>query len=299
MARPSHFPSQSKPVFQLIQGGLVAESVPACISPRPAWYIRRFNTVQDALRAVLKARLTPTKTVEDACHLDFQELEAHELTQGDEAIADFRMLRKVGLQPILSEPSRIVLRNADRFAAAFPDLVNAIPVLLAHDGVQPYTEGLPASFTPITVHSVDEKQKLRKLPYDWKPSNFNERQLLGKFTSVEDALSKVLKAKLTHTLTVEKACGLPPISQRKMTIAPETQQSRLNLIRSVGLKIVKEGKLPPGIMIENPTAFAGNFPELEGVIRVMYAYEGVQPYTNGVPRRMTPKGLQRKKRTAI
>jgi hypothetical protein len=116
------------------------------VKDRPPADVRRL------LRAVLDAQLTPTLTVEQACHLDVDYMEDDELPALETIFADVGALHNAGLatsrncvdrytnQPV---PDAIMLVSPKRFKKKFPELASAIPVMLAHEGVQPYTDGIP------------------------------------------------------------------------------------------------------------------------------------------------------------
>jgi hypothetical protein len=306
LARPSHFPPQSKLTFQLIQGSFQDvhyedDSNETYIRPSATWHVRQFDTVTQALRAVLEARISPTKSVEAACHLNLQMLEEHEYPSPTEFLADTRDMLNAGLQKCgeFELPARIKISDVNLFLATFPHLANAVPVMLAHQGVQPYTRGEPASATPMEVPPYDSISQNRWRPADWSPRGHRPLIPLGRHESVEAALSTVLKAKLHPTLTVEAACNLPrPSGRRGKYVAPEMQRAQRCMLMAAGLNVETSGKLPPGIVLTNPDAFVRKFPNLEILVGVMVAYGGVQPYTGGQPRRPEPKGV-RKQRKAM
>ncbi|BCQ24733.1 hypothetical protein NK8_29090 [Caballeronia sp. NK8] len=97
------------------------------------------------LRTVLDAQLTPTLTVEQACHLRiYKEDEA--IPRMGSLLDDVSALRKAGLNAAIALrdlPEAIILEEPALFKAKFPHLADAVPVMLAHGGVQPYTDGLP------------------------------------------------------------------------------------------------------------------------------------------------------------
>lgn len=125
--------TDKKNPFRLIQGGAPSPAAPQYGSPR------------ELLKRVLKAKLTPTLTVEDASHLSTPDLEEG-LPSMEKFLADFNMLRSAGLDiriQLDDVPEGIVITDPERFKAKFPDLAPAVPVMMAHDGVQPYTDGIP------------------------------------------------------------------------------------------------------------------------------------------------------------
>lgn len=139
---------QPKHPFRVIQGG--AQAPKAYGSPR------------ELLKRVLKANLTPTLTVEAACHLNGPGYE-HTLPSMDEFLADFNLLRDAGLDVRIQLgdlPEGIVLADPERFTARFPELALAVPVLLAHEGVQPYTEGIPRRLHPMRPASPAPKLRV-------------------------------------------------------------------------------------------------------------------------------------------
>ncbi|KVP17307.1 hypothetical protein [Burkholderia ubonensis] len=120
--------------LRLIQGGAVD-------SPAPGSYA----AVKQLLRRVLKAKLTPDLTVEEACHLRVYEFGEH-IPRMEHLLEDVKELRRAGLDARIQlgdVPEGIVLTDPKVFTARFPELAAAVPVMLAHDGVQPYTDGMP------------------------------------------------------------------------------------------------------------------------------------------------------------
>jgi len=62
---------------------------------------------------------------------------------------DLDELRRAGLKALPrlgNKPVGIVLADAKIFVARFPELAEAVPLMLAYEGVQPYTHGLPRVF---------------------------------------------------------------------------------------------------------------------------------------------------------
>jgi len=105
------------------------------------------------LNRVLKAKLTSTLTVEDACYLT-PAYPGDSVLRVETLLAQLRMLSNAGLEARLETedlPEGIVLADPERFTARFPELAHAVPVLLAHDGVQPYTDGLPRRRPQLTL----------------------------------------------------------------------------------------------------------------------------------------------------
>jgi hypothetical protein len=128
-----------KPTFRVIQGG--AHAAPAA-SPKPAH--SNYGSVRRLLRRVLMANLTPELTVEDACHL--QVYADDEVPRMEQYLEDIKTLRSAGLDARVQfgdVPEGIVISDPDVFIDRFPELASVVPVMLAHDGVQPYTDGLP------------------------------------------------------------------------------------------------------------------------------------------------------------
>ncbi|WP_343029369.1 hypothetical protein [Janthinobacterium sp. CAN_S7] len=84
--------------------------------------------------------------------MDARYLEDGELPAIETFYADFGALHNAGLassmdcvyrdtnQPV---PDAVVLVSPKRFKKKFPALAAAIPAMLAHEGVQPYTDGIP------------------------------------------------------------------------------------------------------------------------------------------------------------
>ena len=131
--------TDSKHRFRVIQGG--AGSAPRYGSPR------------ELLKQVLKAQLTPTLTVEEASHLNSPYL-ADSLATMEKFLEDFNLLRDAGLDVRIQLgdlPEGVVLADPERFKERFPELAPAVAVMLAHDGVQPYTEGIPRRLHPKVV----------------------------------------------------------------------------------------------------------------------------------------------------
>lgn len=111
------------------------------------------TTMRQLLMRVLKARLTPTLTVEQASHLNSPDL-AGNLPSMETFLADLTLLRSAGLDAHIQFddiPEGIVLIDPERFKARFPELALAIPAMLTHGGVQPYTEGLPRHAPALSV----------------------------------------------------------------------------------------------------------------------------------------------------
>lgn len=122
---------QPKHPFRVIQGGAQAPKV--------------YGSPRELLKRVLKAQLTPTLTVEEASHLNIPDL-ANGLPSMEQFLDDFNMLRSAGLDiriQLDDLPEGIVITDPDRFKEKFPELASAVPVMLAHEGVQPYTAGIP------------------------------------------------------------------------------------------------------------------------------------------------------------
>jgi hypothetical protein len=122
---------EPKHPFRLIQGG---KSTP-----------KGYGSPRELLKRVLKAQLTPTLTVEEASHLNIPDL-TNNLPSMEQFLADFNTLRSAGLDTRIQLddlPEGIVITDPERFKSRFPDLAMAVPVMLAHDGVQPYTDGIP------------------------------------------------------------------------------------------------------------------------------------------------------------
>lgn len=98
-----------------------------------------------ALHAVLHAELAPGLTVEDASHARVRHLPEPERPPESKISADRLLLARAGLDFVrgYGVPDVIALKSARLFRLRFPDLAHAIPVLIASQGVQPYTDGLP------------------------------------------------------------------------------------------------------------------------------------------------------------
>jgi hypothetical protein len=129
----------NKPSLRLITGGVQSTSIEAA-SSTPSHY----GTVRQLLRRVLMANLTPDLTVEDACHL--QVYADDEAPRMEQYLEDIKTLRSAGLDARVQfgdVPEGIVIADPDVFMDRFPELASVVPVMLAHDGVQPYTDGLP------------------------------------------------------------------------------------------------------------------------------------------------------------
>ncbi|MCG9124864.1 hypothetical protein LH460_09285 [Laribacter hongkongensis] len=97
---------------------------------------------------MLKAKLTPELTVEEACHLRVYGPDEH-IPRMEHFVDDVRELRHAGLGtcgPLGEIPEGIVLIDPKTFIRRFPELADAVPVMLAHEGVQPYTDELPRVF---------------------------------------------------------------------------------------------------------------------------------------------------------
>jgi hypothetical protein len=124
----------NKPSLRLIQGGV--QSTPANSN--------NYGSVRQLLRRVLMAQLTPDLTVEDACHL--QVYADDEVPRMEQYLEDMQTLRSAGLDARIQlgdVPEGIVIADPKVFMDRFPELAAVVPVMLAHDGVQPYTDGLP------------------------------------------------------------------------------------------------------------------------------------------------------------
>jgi hypothetical protein len=90
------------------------------------------------------AQLTPDLTVEEACHL--QVYADDEVPRMEQYLEDVQALRSAGLDARVQlgdVPEGIVIADPKVFMDRFPELASVVPVMLAHDGVQPYTDGLP------------------------------------------------------------------------------------------------------------------------------------------------------------
>lgn len=102
------------------------------------------NNTTRLLRAVLDARLTPDLTVEQLYGGELSGADTPAVTQN--FIEAFGALRAAGLD-LKSEtkdlPGGIVLTDPKAFKARFPELAAAVPAMLAHEGLQPFTAGLP------------------------------------------------------------------------------------------------------------------------------------------------------------
>jgi hypothetical protein len=135
---------EQKTVLRLIKGGA---------STAPVTSMNGYDTVRLILRRVLKARLKPGLTVEEACHLRVYSRE-EPIARMEHLLEDVQELRRAGLEARMQLddiPEGIVLTDPKAFIARFPDLAATVPVMLAHDGVQPYTDGLPRRSTRLSV----------------------------------------------------------------------------------------------------------------------------------------------------
>jgi hypothetical protein len=104
-----------------------------------------YSKVKQVLRRVLNAKLAPDLTVEEACHLRV-DFDAEAVPRLEQFLDDVAALREAGLDTrfqLDDIPEGIVLRDTAVFVARFPELTGAVSVMLAYDGVQPYTDGLP------------------------------------------------------------------------------------------------------------------------------------------------------------
>ncbi len=100
---------------------------------------------KELLHAVLHAELAPGLTVEDACHARVRHVPEPDRPPESKISADRLLLARAGLDFVrgYGVPDAIALKSARLFRLAFPDLAHAIPVLIASQGIQPYTDGLP------------------------------------------------------------------------------------------------------------------------------------------------------------
>lgn len=113
----------------------------------------RYDPVRRVLNRVLKAQLTPALTVEEACYLS-PDWPASSTRRVETLLAQLRILSSAGLEARLAcddLPEGIALVDVARFTARFPELASAVPVMLAHEGVQTYTEGLPRRRPVLTL----------------------------------------------------------------------------------------------------------------------------------------------------
>lgn len=139
--------------LQLIQGGLATSpaiarphdvSVSSPVASRSGLDLS-FHNVRNQLHRVLKAHLTPVLTVEQAAHLGRVYADGEE-PEMEELLSDLRILRNAGLDVLMNledEPDGIILMDPKKFLARFPELAEAIPVMIEHEGVMPYTDGMP------------------------------------------------------------------------------------------------------------------------------------------------------------
>lgn len=116
------------------------------------------------LLAILKAKLTPELTVEDACHL--RDLDDDEEPPEEGLLFEhLRLLQLAGLDvscelfsvdnPLARPlPPAIVLSDEQAFTSTFPELAHLVPRLVEARGVQPYTRGLPRVFKKPGVSPV-------------------------------------------------------------------------------------------------------------------------------------------------
>jgi len=141
--------TERKFTLQLIQGGAAPSPAVGVNSSTNTGYA----AVRNLLRRVLKAKLTPQLTVEDACHLR-PYYEDDEMPRMEQLLSDIQELRNAGLDTrryLNDLPDCIVMADPKVFVSRFPELAAAVPVMLAHDGVQPYTDGLPCRATRLNT----------------------------------------------------------------------------------------------------------------------------------------------------
>lgn len=136
-------PEEKRPLLKLVYSSdaeIAARTYEPAISSNES-----YSRVRLMLRSVLDAKLTPTVTVEEACHLRVYGRD-EEIPRMEHFHDDVRAMRRAGLgMRIALEdlPEAIVIDDAALFKATFPHLADVIPVMLVHGGVQPYTDGLP------------------------------------------------------------------------------------------------------------------------------------------------------------
>lgn len=110
------------------------------------------NSTNRLLRAVLDARLSPDVTVEQFYGGELPGADPTAI--GETFVRAFSQLRAAGLdlKPDSDDlPGGIVLTDPEAFKARFPELAAAVPVMLAHEGVQPLTAGLPRRRVAVTT----------------------------------------------------------------------------------------------------------------------------------------------------
>jgi hypothetical protein len=215
-----------------------------------------YLVVRRQLKAVLDAKLAPDCTIEDACHL-YVPHEGDPVPRLETFLDDVQAVRNVGLDMVCElggRPCGIVMEDPQLFRARFPELAAAIPVMLVHGGVQPYTDGLPRIPAPPAAPE-----------------------------SVRRQLKAVLDAKLTRSVTVEEACHMDLHMDTNASVPSTTVRAHERLLRRAGLQKWTSGAHPWAIRLVDPVLFIAKFPMLESAVPVMEAYGGVQPYTDGLP----------------
>lgn len=131
------------PVLRVISGGVEREVVPLAY-------------VMKQLKRVLDAELEPGLTVEEACHIEVRYYETESDLRGltaEVVSKHLLMLHYAGLACSTNWddwPDAIVLEDAKNFKKKFPELAHVIPLLQAHCGVLPYTNGRPRSLRPLS-----------------------------------------------------------------------------------------------------------------------------------------------------
>lgn len=141
-------------------------TTPKVVAPAP------MSQTGTPLLAVLRAKLTPELTVEDACHLRGLG-EDDDIPTFEQFREDTRLLRESGLDgsPVLIDmstgttiPEAIVLQDEKVFAATFPELAHLIPLMNEVGGVVPHTRGLPRIMKPSTSFKLRAKTHLSIVP---------------------------------------------------------------------------------------------------------------------------------------
>jgi len=274
--------------FRLIKGGLDANSPP--LDAGKKWHIQPINSVNQALLAVLRAQLTSTATVERATSFHLKNSMMEEQHILEDMFRDAGALFDAGLQRAYS-PDGIILRNPDAFAAKFPELINTIPFMLAHDGVQVGTLGQPRYSEPFDLNQKGQVARTKRNRELLASRKGNPESMQRKFSSTKQALYAVLKAKLKPARSVEEAYDFI-FSDAQIGIVE--WREAVDELRNAGLEIVLD-ETKAHIALTNPENFVRRFPELEAAVPVMLAHQGVKVHTYGEPYRSTPIEYEKKR----
>lgn len=260
-SKPNHLrlviSNQTPAVVSAFSSELAHQRLPIVGSPSSfASAAQNHLVVRRLLKAVLNAKLAPDCTIEDACHLGVV-YEGDPVPRLETFLDDVKAVRNVGLDMVCELdgwPCGIVMKDPHLFRVRFPELEAAIPVMLVHGGVQPYTDGLPRIPPPPAVPE-----------------------------SVRRQLKAVLGAKLTRSVTVEEACHMDLYVRTNTSIPPTTIRAHERHLIRAGLRKWNCGREPWAIQLVDPVLFIAKFPTLESAVPLMQAYGGVQPYTDGLP----------------